>query len=166
MIAPGLVLGFPLCLKSKCPCLFDWLYVWWIERKWHLFNFILWTCMCSSVFFCQLEIAFCVRMNRVNSASSAVLFAFPQSDVGWHMKETRTGFTTRELEKFCVVRTLLVSDIYLNAPLPISHSPDFKDVSGSFVQVRLQFLLLRNLTISLKRGVVFRTAGIGIKNAF
>lgn len=33
----------------------------------------------SSVFFCQLETAVRVRMNRVNSALSAVLFAFPQS---------------------------------------------------------------------------------------
>lgn len=75
-IIPCPVLGFPLCPKSKGL----WLIVWRIERKWHLFNFILWTCTCgSSVFFCQLEKTFCLRMNCVSSALSAVSFAFPQS---------------------------------------------------------------------------------------
>lgn len=129
IIKPAPVLGFPLCVKSKCPRLIDC------------------TCHGSSVFLCQLEIAICERMTRVSRALSAVLFAFPPAkgrmldDAGKKRKkkETRPGLATQRV--FCVVGTLLVSDIYLNVLPAHQLALDFKDVSGSFVQVRLQFLL-------------------------
>lgn len=95
------------------------------------FNFILWT----SVFFCQLEAAFRVRMSRVGSASSSVFACFfvcrppvkeSSDDTG---KRLVPASPTRELEEVCVVRMLLVSDIYLILP---AHQQHFKDASGSF----------------------------------
>lgn len=152
------VLGFPLCPKSKGL----WLIVWWIERKWHLFNFILWTCTCSSsVFFCQPEETFCVRMNCVSSALSAVSFAFPQSPSSKGSMLDDTG----KREKACSVGMRLVSDIYLNVLLPIGSSL-LKTCSGSFVQVELEFLFRGNFSIIELRDDVQSKQEAGLKPHF
>lgn len=110
-IIPGPVLVFPLCVKSKCPCLIN--YVWWIER--HLF---LISCrgLARAALQRPLEAAVCRILNRVNSALSAVLFAFPQSpsSKGGMLVDRKEASQPESWRKVCIVGMLLVPDIYLN----------------------------------------------------
>lgn len=90
--------------------------------------------------------AICERMTRVGSALSAVLFAFPPAkgtmlDNAGEKKETRTGLTTQRVgEQLHYQDAARFRYLFKCPPCP-SATLDFKDVSGSFVQVRLQFLL-------------------------
>lgn len=82
-------------------------------------------------------------MTRVSRALSAVLFAFPPKGkercrMMQEKEETRPGLAAHRV--FCVVGTLLVSDIYLNVLPAHQLLLILKMCRGSFVQVRLQFL--------------------------
>ena len=79
-------------------------------------------------------------MSRVNSGLSAVLFAFFVS-----RPPVKEGCSGKRLVQVCIVRTLLVSDIYLNV-LPASQKLlNSKMRQGLSSKLGFDFLLLRRV---------------------
>ncbi len=171
MIIPGPVLGFPLCLKSKCPCLFDWLIVCVMDRKKVAPFFLISYCglQCSSVnwrqhFVCEWIMSVVHRL--------LCLFAFRQSPSGEGM--TSKDDTGKRLvlasQPESWRKSALIGSCWLQIFIKMSSLP----ISNSWLERCVRVFRpseasvppLRNVTTSLKRGVVFRTAGIGITTAF